>query len=153
MPPTKIFVATIANEFQIVTVTNRRAIDREVLEPNFVRRLLVVPRKRWERRHPCLRFTGILAGAVVPQSKQSTFDLDHAAHVLNRWRRSFHRRVKLITKQMLDVIDEQFLMLHLVFKPEPQDRLNFFTIAAIGKGLDELRHLLIYVGPVFLRLG
>src|SRR5437870_7056129 len=105
MPPTKIFVAAIANEFQIVTVTYRRAIDREVLEPNFVSGFFVVPGERGTR---ILRVShGRDANAThVSKFKQSTFDLDHAAHPLNRRRRSFHRRVKLITKQMLDVIDE-----------------------------------------------
>src|SRR6266550_5129931 len=123
MPPTKILIATIVDEFKILAVTYRRTIDREIFEPDFVCGLLVVPREvivfgvrrldaafvSYVLPHrptpsglpawgPRCRTTAPLA---VSQIKQSTFDLNHTAHVLDRSRHGFHRRVKLITKQML----------------------------------------------------
>src|SRR5205085_3998128 len=122
MPPTKIFIAAVVDEFEILAVTYRSAIDRKILEPNFVCRLLVVPREVFGVRRLDAAFVSYAlpygratAPIRVTEFKQSTFDLNHAAHALNGLRRGFHRRVKLIAKQMLDVINEQLLMLHLVF--------------------------------------
>src|SRR5438132_2783229 len=70
MPPAKISIATRVDEFKIVAIANRRAIDKEVFEEDFVLRLFVIE-SELERRHPCLRFAGILAGAV-PKLEQST---------------------------------------------------------------------------------
>src|SRR2546423_8195945 len=103
MPPAKIVVATIIYEFEIVANAYGRTIDREIFEENFVLRPLVVPGERertWEQPHPCGRFAAI-PGCVVSQRKQSTFNLNHAAHARNRSRRRLHRRVKLIAEQML----------------------------------------------------
>src|SRR5436309_2420118 len=124
MPPAKILVAAVIDKFEIVAVADRRAIDREIFQKNFVLWPLVVPgeRKRpWERPHPCpdeSGFTGIPAGATVPQLKQTTFDLNHPAHAFNRRWRRLHGRVKLIAEQVLDVVNQQLLMLHLVLKSE-----------------------------------
>src|SRR6266550_7812654 len=128
MPPTKILIATIVDEFKILAVTYRRAIDREVLEPDSVCGLLVVPRevivfgvRRLDAafvsyalpHHPTpsgLPAWGPRCRATAPlritQFKQSALYLNHAAHILDRSRRGFHRRVKLITKQMLDVVNQ-----------------------------------------------
>src|SRR6266404_9486342 len=121
MPPTKILVATVVDEVEIVAVTYRRAIDREIFEPDFVCRFLVVPGKLFGVRRLDAAFSCALphGWASDAKFKQSTFKLNHAANVLNRSRRDFHWGVKLITKQVLDVVNQQFLMLHLVFKPEP----------------------------------
>src|SRR5580765_5050712 len=82
VPPAKILVANGVDEFKIVADTDRRAIDRKIFEPDSVLRPFVVPRK-WERPHPCGRFTGIPAGSSITQLKQPTFNLNHPAHVLN----------------------------------------------------------------------
>src|ERR1041385_5152601 len=62
MPPAKVLVPTIVDEVEIITDTYGRAINREIFQPNFMRRFLVVPSEP-ERTHRCLRITGILAGA------------------------------------------------------------------------------------------
>src|ERR1051325_11804796 len=93
MPPAKVLIAAVLNEFEVIANTHRRAIDREVFQENLVCGLLVIPRERWERRHPCLRSTGTPPGAFyalphgratapprVPKLKQSAFDLNHPAH-------------------------------------------------------------------------
>src|ERR1041385_6481075 len=103
MPPAKVLIAAVVDELEIVAHAHRRAIDLKIFEPNFVRRLFVVPGERWERRHlmerphPCGRVTGILAGAFctlphgratapprVPKLKQPTLDLNHSAHAFDR---------------------------------------------------------------------
>src|SRR5215470_11045098 len=117
-----------------------------------MRRLFVVPSERMERPHPCGRVAAI-RGCVVTQLKQSAFNLNHSAYGLNGLRRSFQRRIELIAKQMLDVIDEQFLMLHLVFETEPNDPQDLFPIIAMGKLFDESRHLLIDVGAILSGLS
>src|ERR1041385_4547553 len=106
MPPTKILIATAIDEFEVLSVTYRRPIEREIFEPNFVLRLLVVPGEIDRGALPHGRATAPLA---VTKFKQSAFNLNHAAHVFNRSRRGFHRRVKLIADQMLDVVNQQFL--------------------------------------------
>jgi len=83
MPPAKIFVAAFVDEFEILTVTYRRAIDREVLDPNFVCGFLVVPGEF----NYALPYGRATAPLVVSKFKQPTLDLNHAAHALNRWRR------------------------------------------------------------------
>src|SRR5947207_2223115 len=100
MPPTKIFVATVVDKLEIVTITYQRAIDREIFEPDFVCRFLVVPREGGTR---ILRVGhGRDAHATsIPKLKQSSFNLNHAVHVLSRSRRSSHRRIELIAEQML----------------------------------------------------
>src|ERR1043165_923568 len=50
---------------------------------------------------------------------------------------------------MLDVIDEQFLMLHLVLKTEPDDPGDLFRVAAMGKLIDERQHLFIDMRAIF----
>jgi hypothetical protein len=71
VPPTKILVAARLDEFEIITIAHRRAINLKVLEKNFMRRLLVVPRERTTR---------IWRVTLVPQLKQSTFNLCHAGY-------------------------------------------------------------------------
>jgi hypothetical protein len=44
----------------------------------------------------------------------------------------------LIAKQVLDVVNQQLLMLHLMLKPEPDDRKNCFCIVTVGNALEEL---------------
>src|SRR5437764_14393667 len=109
MPPSKIFIAAVVDEFEILAVTYRGAIDREIFEPDFVHRLLVVPCECGTR---ILRVShGRDAHTTsVSQFKQSTFNLNHAANLLNRSRRWSHRRVKLIADQVLDVVNQQLLM-------------------------------------------
>src|SRR5207249_10345877 len=55
----------------------------------------------------------------------------------------FHRRVKLIAQQMLDVINQQFLMLHLMLEAEPDYLQNRVRIITRRNRFDESRHLLI----------
>src|SRR2546423_15675815 len=126
MPPAKIFIAALVDEFEILAVTYRSAIDREILEPNFVCRLLVVPGEVFGVRRLDAAFVSYAlpygratAPIRVSKFKQSPFNLNHAAHVLNGSRPGFHWPAKLITEQGLDVVTQQLLMLHLVFKPEP----------------------------------
>src|SRR5438876_1500226 len=104
MPPTKILITACMDEFKIVTVTDGRAIDREVMEEDLMRRLFVVEREV-ERPHPCGRFAGIPAGAKT-KFKQSSLNLHHPAHAFNRERRRRDCRIKLIAKQVLDVINQ-----------------------------------------------
>src|SRR5437879_506992 len=114
MPPAKIPIAAGVHELEIITVTDRRTIDHEIFEEDSVLRLLVIESERPERRHPCLRFARIPAGAVS-KFEQSAFNFRHAAYCFDRTRRGGDRRVELIAKQMLDVINQKLLMLHLVF--------------------------------------
>src|SRR2546421_7717602 len=149
MPPAKILVAAVVDEFKIVANASGRTFDREVFEKNFVLWPLVVPRKRkrpWERPHPGpdkSGFTGIGAGSSVSQLKQTTFNLHHAAHAFNRRWRRLHRRIELIAQQMLDVVNQQLLMLHLVLESEPHNRKNLIRIIARRNIFNESRHLFI----------
>src|ERR1051325_7938099 len=54
---------------------------------------------------------------------------------------------------MLDVIDEQLLMLHLVLETETNNPQNFFRVVAMGKLLDESRHLLVDVRAILASLS
>src|SRR6266850_1726632 len=155
MPPAKVLITAGLDELEVVVITNRRAIDQKVLQENLVLRLLVIESET-ERRHPCLRFAGISAGdhplviasGSVSELKQSTLDFRHAAydfHCARRWR---NWRVILIAEQMLDVVNQKFLMLHFVLESQPQDCPNRFRVVAIGKLLDEGQHLFIDVGAI-----
>ena len=42
MPPAKILITAGVDEFKIVAIADRRAIDRKVLQENFVLRFLVI---------------------------------------------------------------------------------------------------------------
>src|SRR5712675_1122658 len=108
MPPAKILIASVLDEFQIVAVTNRSAIDQEVLQKDFVPRLLVI-KSEWKRPHPCGRFAGIPAG-FIPKFKQPSINLSHTAYSFNGARRRCDGRVELITQQVLDVVNQQLLM-------------------------------------------
>src|SRR5882724_1063901 len=98
MPPAKIFIAAVVDEFEILAVTYRRTIDREFFEPNFVGRLLVVPSEVFGVRRLDAAFSCALPYRPTPsglpawgphcratapirisQLKQSTFNLNHAA--------------------------------------------------------------------------
>src|SRR5262245_30211750 len=146
MPPAKVFITASIYELEVVTHADRRAIDLKVLEPNLVRRFFVIPGELVVRTLDFGLWT--LDGCIVPQFKQSTFNLNHASYRLNGFRRRFDGRIELIAKQMLDVIDEQFLMLHLVLETEPNDAKDFFRIIATGKLLDESCHLFIDLGTI-----
>src|SRR5690349_14737048 len=146
MPPTKIFVAARVDEFEILADTHRRTIEREIFQPHFVRRLLVVPGELVVRTLDFGLWT--LDGCSVAQLKQSTFNLNHTSHSREGLRRRFDWRIELIAEQMLDVVHQQLLMLHLVLETEANDSQNFLSVVAIGKLLDELRHLLIDVRPI-----
>ena len=52
------------------------------------------------------------------------FDFRHAFDFHCRRGRWFYRRVVLIAEQMLDVVNQQLLMLHLVFETEADERQN-----------------------------
>ena len=54
---------------------------------------------------------------------------------------------------MLNVINQKFLVLHLVLESQPQDCPNRFRVVVIGKLLDEACHLFIDVGTIQPRLG
>src|SRR5437588_13115870 len=60
----------------------------------------------------------------ITKLTQSPLNLHHSAHAFNRDRRRRDGRIKLIAKQMLDVINQKFLMLHLMFKTESHNRKN-----------------------------
>src|ERR1051326_1438511 len=147
VPPTKISVAFRLNELEIFADTNRCSIDREIFKPHFVRGLFIVPGERGTR---ILRLShGRHAQATsVPQLKQSTVDLDHSIDARNRFRCGSERRLKLIAQQMLDVIDEQLLMLHLVLETKPDDSQEFVSIVTIRKLLDKSHHLLVDVRAI-----
>ena len=52
----------------------------------------------------------------MTQPKQAPFNLRHAFDLTGRYRCGLERRVKLLTQQVLDVVNEQLLVLHLVFE-------------------------------------
>src|SRR2546425_7044009 len=84
----------------------------------------------------------------ITKLKQSSLNLHHSAHAFNRDRRRGDCRIKLIAKQMLDVINQQLLMLHFVLKTKPHDRENGFCIVTSRNALDESRHLLVNMGAI-----
>ena len=49
---------------------------------------------------------------------------------------------------MLDVVDKQLLMLHLVLEPKPPDRQNLIRIIARRNLFDEPKHLFIDVRAI-----
>src|SRR2546423_12948939 len=104
MPPAKILVTTIVDEFEIVAVTDQREIHLKVLEENFVLRPLVAPGelvafgvRRLDATFSCALHNGAAtAPLAVSQLKQSTLNLDHSAYVFNGSRRGLHRNIELI---------------------------------------------------------
>jgi hypothetical protein len=46
---------------------------------------------------------------------------------------------------VLDVINKQLLVLHLVFEPEPNERKNFVGLGTIVKGIQKLQDLFVYM--------
>src|SRR6185436_7152453 len=116
MPPAKILIAAVFHEFEIAAVTDRRPIYQKVLQKDFVQRLLVI-KSKLGRPHPSGRFGGIPAGAIT-KFKQPAIDLSHTAYRFNRaWRRR-DGCVELIAQQVLDVVNQQLLVLHLALEPE-----------------------------------
>src|SRR5690349_20478573 len=100
-PPAEVLVAAVVDEVEVFAVGDGRAIDGEVLQEDLMRRFLVVPRKSL---------------SLKTQRKQATLDFRGAFDLRARlWKRA-HLWLKLIAKQVLDVVDEQLLMLHLVFE-------------------------------------
>src|SRR6266508_2743308 len=152
MPPAKISVATGVDEFEIVAVTYGRAVDLKTFEPDFVLRLFIVPGECGTR---ILRVShGRDAHATrVSQFKQSAFNLNHPANFLDCFWRRLHRRVKLIAQQMLYVVNEQLLMLHLVFEAEAHNAADRFGIIAIIDLIDESQHHFVDVRAIFFRFG
>src|SRR5204862_4232523 len=105
MPPAKSFVASGIHEFQVLSVAHRRAIDPKIFKEDLVLRFLVVERERRKRRRlsECPHRTGV--GAITKR-EQAALDFSHARYCFNRFPRRSDRRVKLIAKQMLDVVNQ-----------------------------------------------
>src|SRR6266446_5866831 len=159
MPPAKILITTGIYEFKIVSVANGRAIDEEVFQEHFVLRFLVVEGEIiTEPRAVARGLRVLIKGPVatarcsvtrfITKLKQSSLNLHHPAHTFRRDRRRRDCRIKLIAKQMLDVINQQFLMLHLVFKTESHNRKDRLSTIAIRQTFNESRHLFIDVGAI-----
>ena len=89
---------------------------------------------------------------AITKLKQSPLNLHHPAHAFNRGRGRRDCHSKLITEQVLDVINQQFLMLHLVFETEPHNRKDRLGIIAIRHTFNKSRHLFIDVGAIPQRL-
>src|SRR5712692_268435 len=122
MPPAKILIAAGVDEFEIVTVADRRAINQKVLQKNFVRRFLVVESeivvfgvRRLVAAFPngALPYGRANAPLVTPtrrgsvtEFEQSAFNFRHAAHYFNWTRRGRYRCGELIAEQMLDVVNQ-----------------------------------------------
>ena len=79
---------------------------------------------------------GAPAPLSVSQQEQPTFNLCHPFNARNGFWLGNHRRIKLVAQQMLDVVNQQLLMLHLVLEPEPNDRNNLFRIVSRIQKLD-----------------
>ena len=163
MPPAKILITTVVHEFKIVAITHGRTIDEKVFEKDLVVWLLIVECKVVTEPRAVARSLRVLIegpvatarGSVtyfITKLKQSALNLHHPVHTFNRDRRRRDCRIKLIAKQVLDVINQQFLMLHLVFKTEPYDRENRFCIFTSLNTLDESRHVLIDMRAIMPRL-
>ena len=132
-PPAKVLITTVADKREIVAVRDGRAIKRVVHEENLVRGLFVVesevvvsnalPDGRATAPIWTLDFglwTLDLAGVAKPE--QSARDFRHAFNFHRRGRCGFDWRVVLIAEQVFDVVNQQLLMLHLVFESEPDER-------------------------------
>src|SRR5262249_49753584 len=117
-PPAVIVVTAVVDEFEEFAVADRRAVNREILQENRVLRLLVVPGE-------------IVSG--VTEREQSALDLGHTGHSFGHGRRAGLRRVVKGTEQMLDVVDQQLLMLHLGLQSHPRYAEDLF---GVRPGLD-----------------
>src|SRR6266849_5796318 len=112
MPPAKILIAAGVDEFEIVAIADRCAINQEVLQKNFVRRFLVVESEIvvfGVRRLVAAFSNGALphGRATAPtEFEQSAFNFRHAAHYFNWARRGRYRCGELIAEQMLDVVNQ-----------------------------------------------
>src|SRR5258708_5132954 len=162
MPPAEVLITAGLDELEVVVIANRRAIDQKVLQENLVLRLLVIESEVvvsgarrlvaafTYRALPHGRATAPLSSGrpTVSKFKQSTFDFRHAAYCFQCPRRRGNWRVILIAEQMLDVVNQKFLMLHFMLESQPQDCPNRFRVVAIGKLLDEGRHLFIDVRAI-----
>src|SRR5262249_52229971 len=112
-PPAVIVVTAVVDEFDEIAIADRRAVNREILQEDRVLRLLVVPGE-------------ILAG--VTEREQSAPDLSHPGPGFGPGRRAGLLRVVEVTEQMLDVVDQQLLMLHLVLQSHSHEREDLFSV-------------------------
>src|SRR5882672_8007198 len=129
-PPAKILVTTIAEKLQIVAVADQRAVEGVVLKENPVRGLFVVEGEVVIRRtEDCGLRTVDLCG--VSQPEKSACDFRHAFVSCHGGGSGLNCRVILIAKQMLDVVDQQLLMLHLVLEAKPDERQNSFRFRLV----------------------
>src|SRR3989442_2750012 len=160
MPPTKVLITAGVDEFKVVAVADRRPIDEKVFQELLVLLLFIVeceivtePRavarglRIYFIKGPVATARGSVTYSIT-KLKQSSLNLHHPAHTFNRDRRRRDCRIKLIAKQVLDVINQQLLMLHLMFEPEPHYRQNRFCIVTSRNPLDESPHLLVNVGAI-----
>src|SRR5258706_14350032 len=98
MQQAKLMIPAGLHELKIITVRDQSAIDQKVLEENLVQRLLIVESELvvFGVRRPVAAFVaGAPLANPVPQLKQSTLDLSHAAYAFNRERRRRDWRVEL----------------------------------------------------------
>src|SRR6266849_2465745 len=117
-PPAKILIAIVANELKKIAIAHQRAVDTEILQEDLMRRLFIVESEVVVRR--TLDFgLWTLDLVSVAKPKQSACNLCHALDPCHGGGSGLNRRVELIAQQMLDVVNEQFLMLHLVLESEP----------------------------------
>ena len=120
-PPAKILIAVILYELEKIAVAHRRPIKGVILEEDLMRGLLVIESEVVKT----LDF-GLWILDFVPeaQPKESAFNFSHALNRYCRGRRRLNGRVELIAKQMLDVVNQQLLVLHLVLKSQSHQRNN-----------------------------
>src|ERR1700752_941576 len=137
-PPTKVLIATIVNELEKVADTDRGFVDCEVLEENLMRGFLVVECK----------LVGTRTQPFVANLEQSTFDPRHAHDLRRRFWQLFQWCVELITQQVLDVVNKQLLVLHLVLETQSHQRQNCLQIAQAVWQLQNGKHLLVDVSAV-----
>src|SRR5215813_11460171 len=124
----KVRVPAIADEFCELAVGDQRPVERVILDENLMRRLLVVECE-------------IIAGISEPE--QSAFDFGHPAHAVARGGAATSRRSVEIAEQMFYVIDQQFLMLHLVLEPQPDKQKKVVGVGNILRPGEQLEHRLI----------
>src|SRR5687767_5318557 len=115
-PPAEILVSIVANELQVIAVGHKCSIECVVLQEHLVRRLLVIESETVVDRTLDIGHSTLDLGIAQPE--QSTLDLRHAFNFHSRFGRNTYGRIKLVAQEMFDVINQQFLVLHLVLESE-----------------------------------
>src|ERR1043166_1865656 len=121
----KVLISTIPNEFKVVAIRHWRLVESKILNEYLVLRLLIIKSELGAGtagvpacplyQHRVLLDAG-RRGRLRSQHHQASLNLGHSFDTTKRRRLRFHCYLKLIAEQMLDVVNKQLLMLHLMFE-------------------------------------